>query len=194
MADKRITDLSELTAPVDGDVFCSVDVSDTTDSSAGTTKKTLWSTIKSTLKTYFDTLYPTEVSWTTWNPTFTNFTKGSAAIIAYYKQIGKTVHYSLQISYAADSSMGTNPTFTLPVAAKSIGYGTDTSQIGQITIIDQGVAFFTGAVLFASTTTGGMYVNNASASYAALNGLGATVPMTWAATDFISITGVYEAA
>ncbi len=39
MANKKITDLTELTSPADGDLVCIVDVSDTSGSSTGTTKK-----------------------------------------------------------------------------------------------------------------------------------------------------------
>jgi len=51
MADKKISALTTKTPPVDND---SVPIYD---SVAGATKQTLWSAIKSTLKTYFDTLY-----------------------------------------------------------------------------------------------------------------------------------------
>lgn len=39
MANKKITDLTELTSPADNDLVCIVDVSDTSGSSTGTTKK-----------------------------------------------------------------------------------------------------------------------------------------------------------
>lgn len=51
MADKKITDLTGYTTPLDADVVPVVDVAN------DTTKKTTWSNIKATLKTYFDTLY-----------------------------------------------------------------------------------------------------------------------------------------
>jgi len=51
MADQKITELTGYTTPLDADVVPVVDVAN------DTTKKTTWSNIKATLKTYFDTLY-----------------------------------------------------------------------------------------------------------------------------------------
>jgi hypothetical protein len=59
MADKKISELDALTTPLDTDVMPIVDNSGTP-----TTKKTLWSSIKTTLKAYFDTLYPAETATT----------------------------------------------------------------------------------------------------------------------------------
>lgn len=53
MADKKITQLTAHTAPIDNDTVPIVD------SAAGVTKKVTWAVVKSTLKTYFDTLYAT---------------------------------------------------------------------------------------------------------------------------------------
>ena len=53
MADKKITQLTAHTAPIDNDTMPIVD------SAGGVTKKVTWAVIKSTLKTYFDTLYAT---------------------------------------------------------------------------------------------------------------------------------------
>jgi hypothetical protein len=132
--------------------------------------------------------------WTTWTPTFANFTKGSATITARYTMIGKTVHFVLSVVLAADSSMGSSPTFSLPVTSVDGSYGTTSSQIGQATHYDAGTGFFTGPVVWASTTTAAIRVTNAGGTYATINDVTATVPMTWTTNDGFFITGSYEAA
>ena len=57
MADQRLTDKDFISSIADGDLFHLVDVSDPSANVNGTSKKGLFSLLKSTLKTYFDTLY-----------------------------------------------------------------------------------------------------------------------------------------
>ena len=52
MSDLKISQLTNYTTPLNADLTVMVDTANTT------TKKTTWQNIKATLKTYFDTLYP----------------------------------------------------------------------------------------------------------------------------------------
>jgi hypothetical protein len=64
MANQKLTDKTSLTEFADGDLIHVVDVSDTTGSAQGTSKKSAWSLFKSTLKTYFDGFYQTTLGFT----------------------------------------------------------------------------------------------------------------------------------
>src|SRR5258706_593917 len=55
-------------------------------------------------------------AWTTWSPTLTNLTLGSGALTAKYRQVGKTVDIRGRFVYGIGSAVGTDPSFTLPVA------------------------------------------------------------------------------
>jgi len=133
-------------------------------------------------------------AWGSWTPTFANFTKGSATITAKYIQIGKTVHYRLRILLAADSAVGTLPSFTLPVT--SIDYGTNATQIGIGSLLDYGTSSYLGMVRWATTSTAVISGINTAGTYATGTGgaITATVPMTWTTNDEMILTGTYEAA
>jgi len=132
-------------------------------------------------------------SWLSWTPTFANFTKGSATIVAKYTQIGKTVHFILSITLAADSSLGTSPTFTLPVTASS-NYAAVGQSYGTGQFFDATAGLFSACANFSSTTTALLRCEVSSGTYSVPTGISATVPFTWTTSDAIYITGTYEAA
>lgn len=75
MANRKLTDLPELTSIADDDLIYGVDISDTSESAQGTSKKAKQSTLKTFFKTYFDTIYASISSLSAYapinNPTFT---------------------------------------------------------------------------------------------------------------------------
>ena len=181
MADTKISALTELAAqPAADDLALIVDISDTSMAASGTDKKIQYSNLMGG-------------AWQTWSPTFANFTKGSATIDAKYIQIGKIVHYRLSVKLAADSSMGSSPTFTLPVT--SVSYGTTGIFIvGVGTVLDNGTASYRMKVFWNSTTIAAIGVPKADGTYQSDTAITATVPMTWTTNDEFNCSGTYEAA
>lgn len=124
-------------------------------------------------------------AWTSWTPTFANFTKGSATITAKYVQIGKVVHYKLTVVLSS-STMGTIPTFTLPITSVTMNTN---DQIGYGQILDSGTGSYNAYAQWATTTTATLKYYTTTG-----NNITATQPMTWANNDTFSIQGEYEAA
>lgn len=90
--------------------------------------------------------------------------------------------------------MGSSPTFTLPVTATTYSTLSFTSPIGQLTILDSGTVVNNGVITMESTTSGGMQVYGAAASFVNQAGITSTVPMTWTTNDSFSFYIIYEAA
>lgn len=130
--------------------------------------------------------------WQTWSPAWANFTVGSATVTAKYAQVGKVVIFKLKVVLSG-STMGSGPTFTLPVTATS-GYAANQDKIWPVHIEDSGAATYLGRAGVTSTTIATIVVANVAGTYATNSGITSTVPMTWGDADSFSINGIYEAA
>lgn len=130
-----------------------------------------------------------------WTPTFTNLSGGTLTY-AKYTQVGKTVFYGLSYVLAGAGVAG-SVSFTLPVAPSTsnnsagtvLGHG-----IGQAT---SGGAFKHLQVIFNNipvTSTVTIFAMNITSTYLTAANLSSTVPVTWANTGTIAVSGNYEAA
>lgn len=126
-------------------------------------------------------------AWNSFTPAYANLTEGSATNTGYYCQIGKTVHFRTRLVFAADTSISGSVTLTLPVTAATYG---NASVIGHVLIQDTGTALYFGMIW----STGAIYLINANSTYIGYTALSSSVPMSWANTDEMMITGTYEAA
>ena len=176
-ASTLITNRTADTTPASGDLILTADVSDSNNLKKATIAQILGNN-------------PTSVggAWTSYTPTFANTTLGNGSVVGAYTQIGKTVHFRAVFTLGSTSAMGTNPTVTLPV--------TSATSVGSMNVFisDTGTAFYGGFTAYASTSVLQIYVFNTGTPYARMDGPSSTVPMTWANTDILVVSGTYEAA
>lgn len=133
-------------------------------------------------------------SWTTWTPTYSNFTIGNGTVTARYTQIGKLVVFYFNWVWGSTSSIdGANATISAPVEASS-SYPDGDMPLGTARYQETGTAARMGYVRLETTTTLRPVVNSATTTYVRDAGITSTVPFTWGNTDVMSLQGVYEAA
>lgn len=131
-------------------------------------------------------------AWADWTPTWANFTPGSATITAKYAQVGKTVFFKLLVVLSS-STMGTSPTFTLPVTAAS--FDLTNGIIGQSVYKDASPAGTANGVVRLETTTVAQPLTQiVSGTRITIDGITSAAPFTWANSDTFTCVGFYEAA
>jgi hypothetical protein len=123
-----------------------------------------------------------------WTPTFTNFTFGNASLnYAQYVQVGKLVYFNLRVTLGSTSVMGTNPSFTLPIAVKSGAF----TQNSNVFLLDSGTALYTGITEMTGTSAA-FYPTVVNLTYATQGAITATTPFTWTTSDRFYVSGTYE--
>jgi hypothetical protein len=136
-------------------------------------------------------------AWKSWTPTWTNLTVGNGTGVYKYTQIGKTIVARFSFTFGSTSAMGSNPTLTLPVAPNSSYINTNqrTYLSGDLHIEDNLTAGYNGWIRFqGSPVVLAIGVYSASGTYTGLQGMSATIPMTWTTGDFFYGQVTYEAA
>jgi len=132
--------------------------------------------------------------WKAWTPTLTNITAGSATTNYKYIQIGMTVHFRFRFTLGAGSAVGTNPSFSLPVAINTEYAPTGTQGVAPMhsaILIDNGTGEYDASIELTATANTVRFVTNGSTGTgnAAVT---ATAPFTWASGDTLWVAGSYE--
>lgn len=127
--------------------------------------------------------------WTTYTPTLagSGAAVGNGTITGRYTQIDNTVHFRIALIFGSTTTLGTGPTFTLPVT--SLAYGNAVTALGSCLFYDSGSgAWYVGTARYDSTTTVVAVSNTGAATGTVAN----TVPFTWATDDQLGIEGTYQ--
>lgn len=135
-------------------------------------------------------------AWKDITPVPTNLTVGNGVFTYYkYTKVGKTVKFKLKFVWGSTTSASGIIYFNLPetananeVPASGINY------IGVGGVLDAGTNQFMLRSFVYSTTQFGMYALLTGGSYVSASAVNATVPMTWAVNDTLTVRGEYEIA
>ena len=128
-------------------------------------------------------------AWSTWTPTWTNLTIGNGTNSFSYLQMGKSVWFKGTTTLGSTSSIGTGPTFTLPVTSVTILNAV--FPIGNFIYDNNSGSGFNGYVAWASTTTGKLEIWDTNNNFGQVT---ATNPLAFGTNYKIHVQGFYEAA
>jgi hypothetical protein len=132
-----------------------------------------------------------EGAWTTWSPSFTNFTLGNGTIVSKYKTIGKTIVGRIQITFGSTTSITGTVGIGIPVA-HNLSFNNDVG-IGRYN--DTGTTSYRGFLdLDVTNNNFRPFADNVAGTYATLGVINSTIPFTWTTSDTLLFNFIYEAA
>ncbi len=130
-------------------------------------------------------------TWTTYAPTYTNFTLGDGVLNqARSLDLGNAIIVDVKITLGSTSSVTGLIGISLPVPAAQSGR----RDFGNADMDETGALPYPGAVLLGTTTRADFYAHLTTGTYGSFIATSATVPFTWGDTDVISFFIVYEKA
>lgn len=134
-------------------------------------------------------------AWSTWVPTYTNFSLGNGTVSARYKRIGTLVHFRIRIVFGSTTAFtgGNNDMIiSLPVASVSTGYTQYNSILGSGIISQSGN--YLAALGWFSTTEAIVYNFLANSTYVQQNNTDGDEPVSFTTGASIDLQGFYEVA
>jgi len=129
-------------------------------------------------------------AWTSFVPTWTNFTVSGSTVDAKYTRIGKMIDFKIKLTVGGGNTPSGSVSVSLPITAITHGT-TPFFNIGQGSANDGGSVVYPLSPCLSDVNTVAVFAFDASAVYTFVN---ATVPFTWANTDILMLSGRYEAA
>ena len=127
-------------------------------------------------------------TWTSFTPSFTNFTLGNGTVeYSRYCRINDVVHVELFVSLGSTSSMSSGPTFTLPVSATKtqLTVGVGRARVG---------ASFYWIYPYTISNECGLYTVGTSGTYATRQPVGSSTPASWSSSDDFQVSFTYSVA
>lgn len=135
--------------------------------------------------------------WTTFTPSWTDFTLGNGTEEHKYLEIGKTVYVKGNTTLGSTSSVQLSISMTAPVTPNSsydLGTNIDQSIVGGALAMDKSTSdLFPGTC---NIRDGQISIQAIllSGTYAKQQSYNTTIPFTWTTNDQISYSAIYEAA
>ena len=129
-------------------------------------------------------------TYSTYTPTFTNFTLGNGTInSARYAQVGKTVFCNVSVTLGSTSSVTSTIIISLPVTSVNT-----TSLYWFPASISRSGTYHLGLVYAQTASTMSLHVQNTASTYSTRNATSSTVPFTWASGDSFAFVMTYQVA
>jgi hypothetical protein len=129
-------------------------------------------------------------AYTAYTPTYTNVTVGNGTSSFAYTQFNKLVHVEGRFTLGTTSAITGLITMTLPVNLSN----TYNHVIGTVSLVDAGIVSYLGFPNVKDVDEVYLFALGAGGTYVSESATSATVPFTWASTDYFAVDLIYRAA
>ena len=140
-----------------------------------------------------------ESEWISWTPVLAagagSFTLGNGTLSARYRYTGGQIAFIFRMLFGSTSSIGTNPSFTLPVNIE--GTFSAYAVVGRGTLgVTNGSAVADGVCYRTATSVNQVTIGtwNVGSTFPAITGATISTPFGWGANCYIELAGTYNPA